>query len=85
MLLIEKLTDIPESALMNVVISKKDIFEACGLVKSDKDVFTKYVKQMKWIYKLDDGIIRLKPYHNDNRDYLEIEFINVINFISCLP
>ncbi|WP_040682581.1 DUF4391 domain-containing protein [Methanobrevibacter boviskoreani] len=77
MLLIEKLTDIPESALMNVVISKKDIFGACGLVKSDKEVFTKYVKQMKWIYKLDDGIIRLKPYHDDNRDYLEIEFINI--------
>lgn len=77
MLLIEELTDIPNNASIEVVISKKDIFEAGRLNKVDRDIFTKYVKQIKWIYKLDDGTLRLKPYHEDNRDYLEIEFINI--------
>ena len=76
-MLIEDLIKVPDAAIVNNIIPKQDIFEATGMTKSDKDYFVRYVKQIRWLYKFDDASVRIKPFDNDEKSYLEAELIGI--------
>lgn len=76
-MLIEDLINVPNVAIVNNIIPKQDIFEATGMTKSDKDYFVRYVKQIRWLYKFDDASVRIKPFVNDEKSYLEAELISI--------
>ena len=76
-MLIEDLIKVPNAAIVNAIIPKQDIFEAAEMNKSDKDYFVKYVKQIRWLYKFDDSSVRIKPYENEDKSYLEVELISI--------
>lgn len=76
-MLIEELINVPNEALVNNIIPKQDVIEVAHLNKSDVELFRKYVKQMRWLYKFDDDTIRLKPYISEEKEYVEVEFINI--------
>ena len=76
-MLIEDIIKVPNSAIVNIIISKQDIFEATGMNKADRDYFVKYVKQIRWLYKFDNDSIRIKPYEDETKSYLEAELISI--------
>ena len=76
-MLIEDLIKVPDAAIVNSILPKQDIFEATGMTKSDKDYFVRYVKQIRWLYKFDDASVRIKPFVNDEKSYLEAELISI--------
>ena len=76
-MLIEDLIKVPDSTIVNSIIPKQDIFEATEMNKSDQNYFVKYVKQIRWIYKFDDSTIRIKPYEDEGKSYLEVELISI--------
>ena len=76
-MLIENIIKVPNSAIVNSIIPKQDIFEATQMNKSDQDYFVKYVKQIRWLYKFDDSTIRIKPYEDEEKSYLEVELISI--------
>lgn len=77
-MLIEEILDMPKDTVIGSVIPKKTLFEATEINKSDKDVFTKFVKQMNWCYKINDESLRVVPYRDDEREYLEMEVFNIL-------
>lgn len=77
-MLITEILDIPNNALIDQFIPKQALFEEANSKKSDKELFTKYVKQMRIIYQLNEESIRIKPYLADDRSYYEIEVISII-------
>lgn len=76
-MIIKEILAIPEAEIGNV-ISKKVLFEAVALNTRDKELFTKNVKQIKWIYKINEETLRVKPYKDSQREYLEVEVINIL-------
>lgn len=76
-MLIEDLIKVPNACIVNSILPKQDIFEATGMTKSDKDYFVRYVKQIRWLYKFDDASVRIKPYEDDEKSYLESELIGI--------
>ena len=77
-LIYQYLKDIPESCKINFVITKKEIFNEGNLKIKDQNLFTKYVRQIKWSYKFSNDTIRLEKYKSDTRNYEEVEIINLI-------
>ena len=76
-MLIEDLINVPNAAIVNNIVPKQDIFEATGMTKLDKDYFVRYVKQIRWLYKFDDASVRINPFVNDEKSYLEAELISI--------
>lgn len=76
-MLIEDLLDIPNNASVNMIIAKKEIYDAAEITKADKSDFTKFVRQIRWCYKIDEDTLRVKPYSDTIRNYPEIEIINI--------
>ncbi|MCI6774269.1 MAG: DUF4391 domain-containing protein [Methanobrevibacter boviskoreani] len=77
-LIYKYLNDIPESCKIDFVITKKEIFNEGNLKIKDQNLFTKYVRQIKWSYKFSNDTIRLEKHQSDTRNYEEIEIINLI-------
>lgn len=76
-MLIEDLIKIPDASIVNYKIHKKDIFEAAEMTKTDKEYFVRYVQKIEWTCKFDENTIRIKPYQDEERVYLESEFISI--------
>lgn len=77
-LIYKYLENIPEPCKIDFVISKKEIFNEGNLKIKDQNLFTKYVRQIKWSYKFSNDTIRLEKYQSDTRNYEEVEIINLI-------
>lgn len=77
-MLIDEIFDIPDAALINQNLPKKVISEEAELKKADRDLFTKYIKKIIFLYQLNEDSLRLKPYIDEDRQYYEIEFLNLI-------
>ena len=76
-MLIEDLIDVPNAAIVNNILPKQDIFDATGMNKADRDYFTKYVKQIRWLYKFDNDSVRIPPYEDEVKSYFEVELISI--------
>lgn len=77
MVLIEDIIKVPQDCVVDIVIPKKDVFEAGDLKSKDKKIFTDIVKQIKWCYKFSEDNIRVQKYIDDERKYHEVELFNV--------
>jgi len=77
MVLIEDIIEVPRNCIVDMVIPKKDVFEAGDLKSKDKKIFTDIVKQIKWCYKFSEDNIRVQKYIDRERKYHEVELFNV--------
>ena len=77
MILIENIIKVPQDCIVDMVIPKKDVFEAGELKTKDKKIFTDIVKQIKWCYKFSEDSVRVPKYIDDERKYHEVELFNV--------
>ena len=62
---------------MDYVVPKKAIFEAAGSNTSEKKIFTDLIKRIKWCYKFTEDNLRVSPYLDDVRNYIEVEVISI--------
>ena len=77
MALIEDIYEVPKSCLVDYVVPKKAIFEAAGSNTSEKRVFTDLIKRIKWCYKFTEDNLRITPYLDEVRNYIEVEVIAI--------
>lgn len=75
-MIIDELIDFPNQCRISRTISKKDIYEAANLKSKDKNNFN-IIKQVKICYNFNEDNIRIPPYKTDEKDYDEIQVINV--------
>ena len=69
--------NIPKSCEVGSTIFKKLFYEKADLSTSDKNLFIDNINKITWLYCLKPENINIKPYKDDNRDYPEIEVIEV--------
>lgn len=75
---IEDILDVPKECEVNNVIPKTIFYNEGKLKTSDKNIFTKYINQIKWIYTFKEENIKISPYKDKKREYSEVEVINVV-------
>lgn len=69
---------LPDSCSVNNTIFKKLFYENGDLSAADKALFTEQINKITWLYCLKPETINIQPYKDEMREYLEIEFIEVI-------
>ena len=77
MALIEDIYEVPKSCLVDYVVPKKTIFEKADSNTSEKKVFTDLIKRIKWCYKFTEDNLRISPYLDEVRNYIEVEVITI--------
>ena len=77
MALIEDIYQVPKSCLVDYVVPKKAIFEAADSNTSEKRLFTDLIKRIKWCYKFTEDNLRVAPYLDEVRNYIEVEVITI--------
>lgn len=78
----EKL-NIPNNCLVDQTVFKKEFLSNADLLSSDKKIINEHIKKVVWKYCLKPDTINVQPYKSEERDYLEIEIIEVqLNEIS---
>lgn len=73
MALIKNILNIPKECEFDNIIAK-DNFE---LKARDQKIFTENIERIKLIYSLKEENIRIKPYKDTEREYLEVQVINI--------
>jgi len=71
---------LPASCSVNKTIFKKLFYENGDLSPADKALFTEKVNKITWLYCLKPATINVQPYKDEVREYLEIEFLEVVLF-----
>ena len=77
MVLIEDILEGPRDRIVDILIPKKDVFEAADSNTKDKKIFTDLIKQIKWCYNFTEDNIRVDKYVDEVRNYEEVELINI--------
>ena len=72
----EKL-NIPKNCIVDNTVFKKAFLENADLLSFDKKIINEYIKKVTWKYCLKPDTINIQPYRSDERDYLEIEIMEV--------
>ena len=72
--LYEKLA-IPEACRIGNTVYKKLFYENGNLSTQDRDLFTKVVEKVRWLYCLKPETANIPIYRDEEREYLEIEVI----------
>lgn len=72
----EKL-NIPNSCIVDQTVFKKEFLSNTDLLSSDKKIINDHIKKVVWKYCLKPDTINIQPYKSDERDYLEIEIMEV--------
>ena len=72
----EKL-NIPKNCIVDNTVFKKAFLENADLLAFDKKIINKKIKKITWKYFLKPDTINIQPYKSDERDYLEIEIMEV--------
>lgn len=73
----EKL-NISENCLANQTIFKKTFLESVDLLASDKKLINDHIKKVVWKYCLKPDNTNIPVYKDDEREYYEIEIIEVL-------
>lgn len=76
MMIYDKL-NIPQSCKVGNTIFKKQFYDNADLSKADKDLFTDAVGKVTWQYCLKPETINIQSYKDEERDYPEIEVLEV--------
>lgn len=69
--------NIPEECRINRTVFKKMFYENAALSKGDKDLFVNSIDKITWIYCLNQDNMNVPAYATDEREYLEIEVMEV--------
>lgn len=72
----EKL-NIPKNCIVDNTVFKKAFLENADLLSFDKKIINEHIKKVTWKYCLKPDTINIQPYKSDERDYLEIEIIEI--------
>ena len=72
----EKL-NIPKNCIVDNTVFKKAFLENADLLAFDKKIINEHIKKVTWKYCLKPDTINIQPYKSDERDYLEIEIIEI--------
>lgn len=72
----EKL-NIPKNCIVDNTVFKKAFLENADLLSFDKKIINEHIKKVTWKYCLKPDTINIQPYKSDERDYLEIEIMEV--------
>lgn len=72
----EKL-NVPKNCIVDNTVFKKAFLENADLLAFDKKIINEHIKKVTWKYCLKPDTINVQPYKSDERDYLEIEIIEV--------
>ena len=72
----EKL-NIPKNCIVDNTVFKKAFLENADLLAFDKKIINEHIKKVTWKYCLKPDTINIQPYKSDERDYLEIEIMEV--------
>ena len=72
----EKL-NMPKNCIVDNTVFKKAFLENADLLAFDKKIINEHIKKVTWKYCLKPDTINVQPYKSDERDYLEIEIIEV--------
>lgn len=67
--------NIPPTCKIGSTIFKKLIYENAELSKADRDLFTNVVDKIIWVYCLKPETTNIQPYHDEMREYPEVEII----------
>lgn len=69
--------NIPNECRINRTVFKKMFYENAVLSKEDKDLFVNSIDKITWIYCLNQDNINVPGYITEEREYLEIEIMEV--------
>ncbi|NLW48462.1 MAG: DUF4391 domain-containing protein [Firmicutes bacterium] len=68
---------IPPFCAVSNTIFKKLFYDNADLNKTDRDLFTEQIDKIIWAYSFKPETINIKPYKDEEREYSEIEIIEV--------
>ena len=69
---------IPESCHVGNTVFKKLFYDNGGLSKQDRTLLTDGVEKIRWVYCLKPETINIPVYRDAEREYLEIELIEIV-------
>lgn len=69
--------NIPKSCEVGSTIFKKLFYEKADLSATDKSLFVDSINKITWVYCLKTDNTNISPYKDANRDYTEVEIIEV--------
>ena len=72
----EKL-NVPKNCIVDNTVFKKAFLENADLLAFDKKIINEHIKKVTWKYCLKPDTINIQPYKSDEREYLEIEIMEV--------
>lgn len=75
-MIIDDIIEFPIQCKISRTITKKDIYDVGNLKNNDKNNFN-IIKQIKICYNFNEDNMRITPYKTDEKDYEEIQVINV--------
>ncbi len=70
-----KTLEIPESCRLDKKLFKKLFFENARMNTSEKKIFSSDISSIIWMYTLKNDTVNIKPYIDDDREYVEIAII----------
>lgn len=78
-----KKLNIPKNCIVDNTVFKKAFLENADLLTFDKKIINEHIKKVTWKYCLKPDTINIQSYRSDERDYLEIEILEVqLNEVS---
>lgn len=69
--------NIPDECRINRTVFKKMFYDNAAISKGDKDLFIDSIDKITWIYCLNQDNMNIPAYVTEEREYLEIEIIEV--------
>ena len=69
--------NIPDKCRINRTVFKKTFYDNIAISKGDKDLFIDSIDKITWIYCLNQDNMNIPAYVTEEREYLEIEIIEV--------
>lgn len=69
--------NIPDECRINRTVFKKMFYDNAVISKGDKDLFIDSIDKITWIYCLNQDNMNIPAYVTEEREYLEIEIIEV--------
>lgn len=77
MVLIEDILEVPRDCVADIVVPKKEVFEADDSNTKDKKIFTDIVKQILLCYNFSEENIRVEKYIDEIRSYENVVLFNI--------
>lgn len=68
---------LPDACKVDKTIFKNMFYEVAGVSRADKKLFTDVIEKVTWLYNLRPDTINVLQYKDEEKDYSEIEVIEV--------